>query len=718
MRPFNIHSTFYPNRWFVFLWLFCFPIFLKAQTYSRTFPTCTSSTANNDGKITLTTVTNADRYGIVTGSTYTGVAYASATTIGTLPIDIQMNIPNVGAVYTLRLFDGSDAVYKDTVISMAPRTCGTTCLTQSGTYQNIPMSIANNGLTFTADGGYMTDNNATGGNYANRLNRTVTICAPVGKVLLRFRMLDILAGDVLSIHDGSSTASPLLASFTNVDTILGVPQIESSGSCLTFHFTSDASGVAQGWEIEYSTGDLKIPTYFGVFSRVLDTFIQPNTSITILDNFTASGNAPVSNVFFDANKNIIKNDIGFCIDFPLHTATYVHSHYYGKITFTLDTLLPTDITKLQAARVTWLLKNAASLGYNITNPEDARTMQEGIWGILGQQNSPCNSACIAASTAVASEPVEPVINLTGCNTTAVGQSINYQLTTNSAKLVLRVSDGGSLPILCGTNPSGTTITDSILTIGGTGTRTVNLCLTRNTTTSISLRATDTLSLNSTQLTIYKPCDPSIQRFLSSQTLPHAYSEVCGTWVCYKPALLDTSLTICGSQTINLTSLVRDTSSYTNSYSAQFYYRYFNDNWTVLADSTMVSVTATDSFYVIKDPFACNPDTMKIKIVVNSVPSTPSVSSSVMNLCPATTVNLTNISAALTPSVSGGVFEWHTTNSPSSPLVNSPSAVGIDTYYLFEKSPSNCYSNSQDVQVQIQTCCPSPMCIPITITRNH
>jgi hypothetical protein len=507
----------------------------QSFNYSRTFATCTGSTANNNGKITLISVTSADRYAISIGSIYTGIAYAAATTIGTLPIDVQTNIPNAGAVYTLRMFNGSDAVYKDTVISMAPRYCESTCPPLSGTYQDIPMSSANNNMTFTVDGGYIKDNNATGGNYSNNLNRTVTIYAPVGQVLLRFKALDILAGDVLTIYDGTSITAPVLASFTNVNSITGVPQIESSSSCLTFHFTSDASGVAQGWEIEYSTGNLKIPTCFGGFSRVRNAFIQPNTSITILDNYTAFGNAPVCIAQFDANKNIAKNDVGFCIDAPLNTATYAHSIYYGMKTFTLDTLLPNDITKLQAARITWLLKNAASLGYNITVPDDARTMQQGIWQVLGQVDS-CNAACVAAKAAVSTEPVEPIISLTGCNTKATGQSINYQLVTNSAKLVLRVSDGGNLPVLCGTNPSGTTLTDSILTIGGTGTRTVNLCLTRNTATSVSLRATDTLSLNNTQLTVYQPCDSSIQRFLSSQTLPNAYSETCGIWVCEAPTI--------------------------------------------------------------------------------------------------------------------------------------------------------------------------------------
>jgi hypothetical protein len=97
---------------------------------------------------------------------------------------------------------------------------------------------------------------------------------------------------------------------------------------------------------------------------------------------------------------------------------------------------------------------------------------------------------------------------------------------------------------------------------------------------------------------------------------------------------------------------------------------------------------------------------------------PIVTSPINNACPTTTVNLNTISAALTPSVLGGVFEWHTTYLSTSPLVSTPTGVGAGTYYLFEKSPSNCYSQSFSVQVQIQNCCPNPECIPITIIRSY
>lgn len=104
------------------------------------------------------------------------------------------------------------------------------------------------------------------------------------------------------------------------------------------------------------------------------------------------------------------------------------------------------------------------------------------------------------------------------------------------------------------------------------------------------------------------------------------------------------------------------------------------------------------------------------VTLNPSMTTPSVAEPVNNPCPSTTVDLTALSAALTPSVSGGIFEWHASNSSGSPLVSDATAVGAGTYYLFEKSPANCYSIGAAVTVNIVTCCPSPQCIPLQIIK--
>jgi hypothetical protein len=141
----------------------------------QTAPTCTGATANNNGNITLTAVTDADKFGVSTGATYSGTPnYAGATTIGTLPQDIQTAIPNAGGNYTIRFFNGADDCFKDTtvtisevvctampcaitVVSATPSVCNpptnTYTLAVDVTYSNQPTGdITINGQTFTPTG--------------------------------------------------------------------------------------------------------------------------------------------------------------------------------------------------------------------------------------------------------------------------------------------------------------------------------------------------------------------------------------------------------------------------------------------------------------------------------------------------------------------------------------------------------------------------------------
>ena len=197
-----------------------------------------------------------------------------------------------------------------------------------------------------------------------------------------------------------------------------------------------------------------------------------------------------------------------------------------------------------------------------------------------------------------------------------------------------------------------------------------------------------------------------------------HSNDFGYYPCFVPLLLDTTISVCASQSINLTNLVRDIAVKTKDSVAQKYLRYYKSNWTNVTDSTHVTLTAKDSFYIIKDVFNCfQADTMKVVVNVVSPPTAPTLSSPQMNTCPTTTVNLTALAATLTPSVSGGIFEWHVSNSSGSALVSSPTAVTNGTYYLFEKSPAGCYSTGKSILVQTQICCLTPECIPVLITRT-
>jgi SdrD B-like domain len=116
-----------------------------AITFTKTAPTCTGATANNNGKITFTSVTGSDKYFINTGATSTGT-YATATTNPASGVDLQTSIPNAGATYTIRFYNGSDACYKDTTVVFAAVTCSATC-TQPTTGTNTPTAGTCNGST-------------------------------------------------------------------------------------------------------------------------------------------------------------------------------------------------------------------------------------------------------------------------------------------------------------------------------------------------------------------------------------------------------------------------------------------------------------------------------------------------------------------------------------------------------------------------------------------
>ena len=83
------------------------------------------------------------------------------------------------------------------------------------------------------------------GNYANNQDITQTICSQNGeKLRVTFSSFSLAGGDSLYVYDGGSTSAFSLGSYTG--TALP-PQIVSTGSCLTFRFVSNASGVSSGW---------------------------------------------------------------------------------------------------------------------------------------------------------------------------------------------------------------------------------------------------------------------------------------------------------------------------------------------------------------------------------------------------------------------------------------------------------------------------------------
>lgn len=106
------------------------------------------------------------------------------------------------------------------------------------------------------------------GNYANSQTRTITFCSGTSEhVMVDFFLFETqnnglygvneVRTDILNVYDGNSTASPQIFSLSGgSDPNEGeAPIIISSGSCLTFQFTSNASTRDKGWEAMISCTD-------------------------------------------------------------------------------------------------------------------------------------------------------------------------------------------------------------------------------------------------------------------------------------------------------------------------------------------------------------------------------------------------------------------------------------------------------------------------------
>ncbi|MGY6561345.1 MAG: T9SS type B sorting domain-containing protein [Luteibaculaceae bacterium] len=157
-------------------------------------------------------------------------------------------------------------------------------------------TINQGGTQTTCDASFADSGNLTG-NYGILENHTITFCPDQTGQCMRavFDNIDIRNGDFLRVYAGNSVNAPLLGTFTNTQTIPAA--IFSSVGCLTFNFTSNASGTGAGWLINLECDDCPPSSEFvmgnlgtitncvgGQFTDSGDTFLSyspnENTSFT------------------------------------------------------------------------------------------------------------------------------------------------------------------------------------------------------------------------------------------------------------------------------------------------------------------------------------------------------------------------------------------------------------------------------------------------------
>ena len=123
-------------------------------------------------------------------------------------------------------------------------------------FGQIYTTSGNNGQTITTCKGNFQQSGSTAfgcSNYGTNLNQTVTFCSGNGgPIRVSFIDWDLEnTFDHLFVYDGPTTASPQIADITGSDDIFtphGPRAYTSSGTCLTFRFTSDGSVTGCGWD--------------------------------------------------------------------------------------------------------------------------------------------------------------------------------------------------------------------------------------------------------------------------------------------------------------------------------------------------------------------------------------------------------------------------------------------------------------------------------------
>ena len=135
-------------------------------------------------------------------------------------------------------------------------------------------------------GDHYLDIGGTAGNYTNNQNVATTICPDnAGNVVtVIFNQFNLAAGDNLVIRDGNLITSPSLGTFSGTTLPPSFTATSASG-CLTFIFTSNATGVSTGWDATiYCTTPITCPKPTALNA----TFVTSNSAQL---NWTEAGTA-------------------------------------------------------------------------------------------------------------------------------------------------------------------------------------------------------------------------------------------------------------------------------------------------------------------------------------------------------------------------------------------------------------------------------------------
>ena len=121
------------------------------------------------------------------------------------------------------------------------------CSPTDKSYWSLPITICTT-PNFCA-GDHFTDTGGTTGGYQNNENYSVTACpGNIGDVVtVVFNSFNLATGDNLIVRNGDLPTSPILGTYTGTTLPPSFTSTSPSG-CLTFSFSSNATGTSTGWD--------------------------------------------------------------------------------------------------------------------------------------------------------------------------------------------------------------------------------------------------------------------------------------------------------------------------------------------------------------------------------------------------------------------------------------------------------------------------------------